>query len=76
MFSSNQNKEIIQSENRKKDDPLTIWLLRIACLLIIIFFSGLLVSIPILITFVKSQLNNSILNLKEILKSLIENSLA
>tara|TARA_Y100001978_G_C23316597_1_gene256350 strand:- start:182 stop:412 length:231 start_codon:yes stop_codon:yes gene_type:complete len=76
MFSSNQNKEVMQSEKDQNIDNLTIWLIRIACLIIIIFFSVLLISIPILVTFLKSQLSNYLVNLKEILKSLLEASLA
>ena len=74
MFSSNQSKEseIINLEKIKIIDPFTKWLIRIACIFIIIFFSGLIVGIPILISFGKSQLNNSFLTFKEVLKTFIE----
>ena len=74
MFSSNKSKEPIidNSPNQKIIDAYTLWLIRIACLLIIIFFSGILLGIPILISFGKSQLNNSLLNLKEAIKTLLD----
>ena len=74
MFSSNQNKdsEIINLGNIKTIDPFTKWLIRIACIFIIIFFSGIIVGIPILISFGKSQLDNSFLTFKEVLKTFIE----
>ena len=74
MFSSNQSKEseIINLEKIKIIDPFTKWLIRIACIFIIIFFSGIIVGIPILISFGKSQLNNSFLTFKEVLKTFIE----
>ena len=74
MFSSNQSKEseIINLEKIKIIDPFTKWLIRIACIFIIIFFSGIIVGIPILISFGKSQFNNSFLTFKEVLKTFIE----
>ena len=74
MFSTSKSKEPItdDSTNQKIIDAYTIWLIRIACLLIIIFFSGILFSIPILISFGKSQLNNSLLNFKEAIKTLLD----
>ena len=74
MFSSNQSKgyEINKLDNIKVIDPLTKWLIRIACVLIIIFFSGIILGIPFIISFGKSQLNNSIFSLKEILKTSLE----
>ena len=74
MFSSNQNKgsEITTFENITSIDPVTKWLIRIACIFIIIFFSGLILGIPIIISFAKSQLDNSLLSFKEVLKNLIE----
>ena len=74
MFSSNQSKEseIINFEKIKIIDPFTKWLIRIACIFIIIFFSGIIVGIPILISFGKSQLDNSFLTFKEVLKTFIE----
>ena len=73
MFSSNQSKEneITYLDNIKLIDPLTKWLIRIACIFIIIFFTGIILGIPIIISFGKSQLDNSIFSLKEILKTLL-----
>tara|TARA_Y100000589_G_C27130227_1_gene620278 strand:- start:744 stop:977 length:234 start_codon:yes stop_codon:yes gene_type:complete len=77
MFSSNQSKEsvITSLENIQLIDPFTKWLIRIACIFIIIFFSGIIVSIPIITTFANSQIENIILNLKDVLKNLIESFL-
>ena len=74
MFSSNQSKEseINKLDNIKIIDPLTKWLIRVACMFIIIFFSGLILGIPIIISFGKSQLDNSLLSFKEVIKTLIE----
>ena len=74
MFSSNQNKEseITNLDKIKIIDPFTKWLIRIACLLIIIFFSGIILGIPIIISFGKSQLDNSLLSFREVLKTFIE----
>ena len=74
MFSSNQSKEseIINLDNIKIIDPFTKWLIRIACIFIILFFSGIILGIPIVISFGKSQLDNSLLSFKESLKTLIE----
>ena len=74
MFSSTQSKEpeITNIDNLKIIDPFTKWLIRIACILIILFFSGIIVGIPILISFGKSQLDNSLLSFREVLKTFIE----
>ena len=74
MFSSIQKEEsgINNSEKEKIIDPLTIWLIRIACLVIIVFFSSIVVGLPVLISFGKSQLDNSLLSIKEVLKILVE----
>ena len=74
MFSSNQSKEseIINLDNIKIIDPFTKWLIRIACIFIILFFSGIILGIPIIISFGKSQLDSSLLTLKEVLKTFIE----
>ena len=74
MFSSNQSKEskITNLDNIKIFDPLTKWLIRIACIFIILFFSGIILGIPIIISFGKSQLDNSLLSFKEVLKTFIE----
>ena len=74
MFSSNQSKEaeITNLDNIKIIDPFTKWLIRIACIFIIIFFSGILLGIPIIISFGKSQLDDSLISFKEVLKTFIE----
>ena len=78
MFASNQTKQpdIKLPNNEKITDPLTIWLIRIACLLIIFVFSGLLLALPLAISFGQSLLNETFLNAKEVLRNLIESSLA
>jgi len=77
MFVSNQTKKSGITLKNKEEiiDPLTIWLIRIACLLIILVFSGLLLGLPVAILFSKSLLNETVLNAKEVLKNLIETSL-
>ena len=74
MFSSNQSKEseIINLEKIKIIDPFTKWLIRIACIFIILFFSGIILGIPIIISFGKSQLDNYLISFKEVLKTFIE----
>ena len=74
MFSSTQSKEseITNLDKIKIIDPFTKWLIRIACILVILFFSGIILGIPIIISFGKSQLDNSLLSFKEILKTIIE----
>jgi len=78
MFASNQAKksDFELNNNNLIIDPLTIWLIRIACIMIIFVFSGLLLGIPLVISFVQSILNETVLNAKEILKNLIDLSLA
>ena len=78
MFASNQAKQSVEGlkNNIKIIDPLTIWLIRISCLLIIIVFSGLLLGIPFAISIGQSLLNETLLNAKEVLRNLIEISLA
>ena len=78
MFSTNQAKQpdIELKNNPKIIDPLTIWLIRIACLLIIFVFSGLLLGVPLAISFGQSLLNDTLLNVKEVLRNLIEKSLS
>ena len=78
MFATNQAKQPVNElkNNTKIIDPLTIWLIRIACLLIIIIFSGLLLGVPLAISIVQSLFNETLLNTKEVLRNLIETSLA
>ena len=77
MFASNQTKQSdIKLQNDEKIiDPLTIWLIRIACLLIIFVFIGLLFGLPLAISFGESLLNETVLNTKEVLRNFIESSL-
>ena len=78
MFATNQAKQPVNElkNNTKIIDPLTIWLIRISCLLIIIVFSGLLLGVPFAISIAQSLLNETLLNAKEVLRNLIEKSLA
>ena len=78
MFASNQTQQQdIKLQNKEKIiDPLTIWLIRIACLLIIIVFSVLLLGLPLAISIGQSLFNDLVLNAKEVLRNLIETSLA
>ena len=77
MFTKNQAEQSVVGlkNNTKIIDPLTIWLIRIACLLIIIVFSGLLLGVPFVISIGQSLLNETLLNAKEVLRNLIETSL-
>ena len=78
MFATNQAKQpVVELKNNTKTiDTFTIWLIRIACLLIIIVFSGLLLGVPLAISIVQSLFNDTLLNAKEVLRNLIETSLA
>ena len=78
MFATNQAKQpnVELNNNTKILDPLTTWLIRIASLLIIIIFSGLLLGVPLAISFGQSLLNDTLLNIKEVLRNLIEKSLS
>ena len=78
MFATNQAKQpnAELNNNTKILDPLTIWLIRIASLLIIIIFSGLLLGVPLAISIGQSLFNDTLLNAKEVLRNLIETSLA
>ena len=77
MFATNSAKQpdIELKNNAKIIDPLTIWLIRIACLLIIFVFSALLLGVPLAISFGQSLLNDTLFNVKEVLRNLIETSL-
>ena len=78
MFTSNQLKESnIESKSYSITlDPLTLWLIRISCFLIIVIFSGLLLGIPLAISLGNSILNETVLNAKDILRNLVETILA
>ena len=78
MFAFNKaNQPDIKFQNNEKIiDPLTIWLIRISCLLIIIFFSCLLLGLPLAISIAKSLFNEAVLNAKEVLRNFIEISLS
>ena len=74
MFTSNTSEDLEIKTNKDQNsiDPLTIWLLRISSILIIIFFTGIIIGLPLIIALTKSQLQNIIMNSKESLKALIE----
>ncbi len=75
MFSSNKEQELDINQNivqRNNIDKLTLWLIRLACIFIIIFFSGILLAIPILLSLLKSQYINFSLSLKDFIRSLLE----
>ena len=77
MFATNQAKKPVLEvrNNTKIIDPFTIWLIRIACLLIIIVFSGLLLGVPLAISICQSLLSDILINAKGVLRNLIETSL-
>ena len=74
MFTPNNSKELEIETNINQNliDPLTIWLIRISSILIIIFFTGILIGIPLIIAITKSELQDIIVNSKESLKAFIE----
>ena len=74
MFTSNNSKDLgIETNiNQNSIDPPTLWLIRISSILIIIFFTGIIIGLPLIIALTKSQLNNIILDSKESLKAFIE----
>ena len=72
MFTPNNTNEIEINKNQHIIDPLTIWLIRISSILIIIFFTGIIIGLPLIIALTKSQLQNIILNSKDSLKAFIE----
>ena len=74
MFNSNNSKEleIKKNINQISIDPLTLWLIRISSIIIIIFFTGIIIGLPLIVILTKSQLQNIILNSKETLKAFIE----
>ena len=74
MFTSKNSNELEIETNLNKNliDPLTIWLIRISSILIIIFFTGIIIGLPLIIALTKSQLQNFILNSKDSLKAFIE----
>ena len=75
MFSSNKNSEFEMNQEISKEinlDKLTLWLIRLACIFIIIFFSSILLALPILLSLIKTQYINFSLGIKDLIKSLIE----
>ena len=74
MFNSNNSKELeIKSNiNQNSIDPLTLWLIRISSIIKIIFFTVIIIGLPLIVILTKSQLENIILNSKETLKAFIE----
>ena len=75
MFSSNKTTELEGYQNVLQNvnlDKLTLWLIRLACIFLIIFFAGLLLAVPILISLLKSQYVNFSIGLKDLIKSFLE----
>tara|TARA_B100000963_G_C22215001_1_gene489009 strand:- start:148 stop:387 length:240 start_codon:yes stop_codon:yes gene_type:complete len=75
MFSSNKNSEFEMKQEISKEinlDKLTLWLIRLACIFIIIFFSTILLGVPILLSLIKTQYINFSLGIKDLIKSFIE----
>ena len=72
MFTPNNAEEKEIKTNQNLIDPLTIWLIRISSILIIIFFTGIIIGLPLIIALTKSQLQNFILTSKDSLKAFIE----
>ena len=75
MFSSNQKTEPDSSQQFYKGnsiDKITLWLIRLACVFIIIFFSVILLGVPILLTIAKTQYTNFLLGIKDLIKSYLE----
>ena len=74
MFTPNNTKELEIETNKTKNliDPLTIWLIRISSILIIIFFTGIIIGLPLIIALTKSQLQNIVINSKDLLKEFLE----
>tara|TARA_Y100000589_G_scaffold111995_1_gene106446 strand:- start:726 stop:965 length:240 start_codon:yes stop_codon:yes gene_type:complete len=56
-------------------DPLTTWLIRIACISIIILFTAILLGLPILLSLVNSLIDNLLLNSKEFIRAFLETNL-
>ena len=77
MFSSKQNDSIDLIDSRSNDliDPLTKWLIRISCILIILFFGSIIIEIPIAAYVVKQLLQDLAINSKETLKLFLESYL-
>ena len=77
MFASNQTKQtdMTLQKNERIIDPFTLWLIRITCFMIIIVISGLLLGLPLAISFGQSIFNETLLNAKQILRNFIETSL-
>ena len=75
MFSSNKKTELDVDQNISQKfvlDTVTLWLLRLACILIIVFFSGILLGVPILLSLLKTQYLNFSIGLKDSIQSLLE----
>ena len=75
MFLSNETAETEVNQSIPEGsnlDKFTLWLIRFACIFIIIFFSGLFLAIPILISLLKTQYINISIGLKDVIKSFLE----
>lgn len=72
MFGSNKEEQpLLDTRQATLIDPLTIWLIRIACIFIILFFFVILLGLPVVITLGKTQIDNLILNSKEFLRKFL-----
>ena len=75
MFSLNEKTKIDVNENSSNKvviDKLTLWLIRLACIFIIIFFSGIIFGVPILLSIAKTQYTNFSMGIRELLKSSLD----
>tara|TARA_B100000965_G_scaffold33411_1_gene24693 strand:+ start:236 stop:475 length:240 start_codon:yes stop_codon:yes gene_type:complete len=75
MFSLNEKTKIDVNENSSNKvviDKLTLWLIRLACIFIIIFFTGIILGVPILLSLAKTQYTNFAMGIRELLKSSLE----
>lgn len=78
MFEANNANESNNNKIKSQNilDPFTIWLIRIACLTIILFLSGILLGIPIFLSIAKGQINHLLNDYKDVLRNLIDNYLS
>tara|TARA_Y100000589_G_scaffold112440_1_gene106853 strand:+ start:7958 stop:8194 length:237 start_codon:yes stop_codon:yes gene_type:complete len=72
MFGSNKEEQpLLDTRQATLIDPLTIWLIRIACIFIISLFFVILLGLPVVISLGKTQIDNLILNSKEFLRGFL-----
>ena len=75
MFSPNKTTELDVNQKIPQEinlDKITIWLIRLACIFIIIFFGGILLATPIFLSFIKNEYINFSLTIKDLIKSFLE----